>query len=366
MPEGPIATVDLAAIAHNLRRVRAHVPERTQILAAVKANAYGHGAADVARHLTELGVAWFGVATPSEALSLREGGVAARILIFSPVYERLAELAAADVAFTIAGRPSLDALLGADLPTPANVHVKIDTGMARLGGSATETLELAQAIDRAPNLNVEGVWTHFARSDEPEHPATSDQLERFQTALELLSRHGVKPPLVHAANSAACFTQPTAAFDLVRPGIALYGYHSAPALDRWETELVPALTLSAPVTFAKRIAAGTPVLYGHQWTAAVDTCIATVRCGYADGYPRLLSNRGRVRFGEHILPVVGRVCMDQLLVDAGDHEIGPGDHVEMFGPRGPTADDLADKIDTVSYELLTSLAPRVQRVYVKR
>ena len=363
MPEGPIATVDLAAITHNLGRVRARLSGPTRVLAAVKANAYGHGSVPVARHLAAQGVTWFGVATPTEALELRSAGIEGDILIFSPVYDRLPELVAADVALTVAGPPSLDALVRADLPSPARVHLKIDTGMARLGGPPSEALELALAAERERNVRLEGVWTHFARADEPTEDSTRAQLERFRDAIDRLSRHGVEARVVHAANSAACFTLPEAAFDLIRPGIALYGYHASPALSEWEPDLVPALTLSAPVTFVKRVAAGTAVSYGHTWTAASDTTVATVRCGYADGYPRLLSNRAEARWNGQRLPVVGRVCMDQLLIDAGDRAVQVGDMIDLFGPMGPTADDLARAIGTISYELLTALAPRVERSY---
>ena len=365
MSEGPVATVDLRAISANLERVRRRLRPATAVLAAVKANAYGHGAVPVARHLERGGVDWFGVATPSEALELRAGGVGGNILVFSPVYGRLPELVEADVTLTIASRASFDALMAADLPRPARVHLKVDTGMARLGAEPTEALELAVAIARRTDMHLEGIWTHFACADDPSDPANAAQLEAFERFQETVERRGIRPELAHAANSAAALTLPTAGFDMVRPGIALYGYHAAPALDRHEPGLRPALTLRAPVTHVKRIAAGTPVSYGHAWRAPRDTTLATVRCGYADGYPRLLSNRGSARLGSTTAPVAGRVCMDQLLLDAGDHEVAVGDLVVLFGPNGPTAHDLAGATGTVPYEILTSIAPRVAREYVQ-
>lgn len=364
MPEGPIATVDLAAIDHNLGRMRSHLPDAVGVLAAVKANAYGHGAGPVARRLAAGGVRWFGVATPSEALELRSLGIAANILIFSPVYERLAELVAANVALTVAGPASLEALERVDLPVRARVHVKVDTGMARLGTPSSQALPLVQSVARSSSVHLEGVWTHFARADEPHAPANREQLERFTEHLAELDRHGIQPELVHAANSAAVVALPGSAFDLVRPGIALYGYHAGPELAAYETELVPALTLSAPVTFVKDVTAGTPVSYGHTWTAATDTRVATVRCGYADGYPRALSNGASVRVHGEQARVVGRVCMDQLLIDVGELSVEIGDMVELFGPLGPTAADLARRIGTISYELLTSVGSRVERRYL--
>lgn len=364
MLEGPIATVDLAAIEHNLGRIRAHSDPAAGVMAAVKANGYGHGAVRVAKHLEGLAVSWFGVATPAEALELRDAGIGGSILVFSPVYTRLAQLVAAGVALTIAGPESLMALERADLPSRPSVHLKVDTGMGRLGLPPAEAIELALAVDRSPAVTLRGVWTHFARADEPELDTSQTQLESFRAFLAELERHGVQPELMHAANSAAAIAVPGSAFDLVRPGIALYGYHSGRELGVIEPGLIPALTLAAPVTFVKRVARGTAVSYGHNWSADRDTTIATVRCGYADGYPRSLSNIGRVRMHGRLAPVVGRVCMDQLFIDVGDMAVRVGDVVELFGPAGPTADDLAHAIGTISYELLTSLAPRVARRYV--
>ena len=336
----------------------------TQVLAAVKANGYGHGAVPVARHLSREGVTWFGVATPTEALELRSGGIEARILLFGPTLERLPELVDADVALTVAGGESLDALLAADLPRAARVHLKVDTGMARLGATPTEALALAMAVARAPGLVLEAVWTHFACADQLAHPANAAQLEAFRGFLDMLERRGLAPELVHASNSAATLTLPEAAFDLVRPGIALYGYHAGPELAVVEPGLRPAMTMAAPGTHVKRIARGTAVSYGHAWSAPRDTTLATVRCGYADGYARALSNGAPARVGAATVQVAGRVCMDQLLLDVGDLEVAVGDMTHLFGPAGPTADDLALAIGTIPYEILTSVAPRVQRTYV--
>ena len=365
MPEGPVATVDLGAISANLACVRRRLPPDVAVLAAVKANAYGHGATSVARHLERDGVAWFGVATPAEALELRAGGIEARILVFSPVYHRLAELVEAGIALTVSSRSSFDALMAASLPRRARVHLKVDTGMARLGAAPAEALELAIAVARRKEVRLEAVWTHFACADVPDDPANAAQLAAFGAFREALERRGVQPELVHAANSAAALTLPVAAFDLVRPGIALYGYHAAPALDRYEPGLRPAMTLHAPVTHVKRIPVGTPVSYGHSWRAPRDTTLATVRCGYADGYPRLLSNLGSARLGAATAAVAGRVCMDQVLLDVGDADVAIGDLAMLLGPAGPTARDLAAATGTVPYEILTSIAARVEREYVR-
>ena len=359
----PRADIDLATLGRNLDIVTGYLSPGTRVLAAVKANGYGHGAVETALHLERAGVDAFGVATAGEALELRRAGIAGQILVFGPVYGRVAELVYHDVTLTVTDRTSLDAVTSARPPGPARVHLKVDTGMGRLGLPWREAVELARLLDRSEGVEFEGVWTHFARADEEELASTKRQLERFGDLLAALDAEGLRPPLVHAANSAGIVAHPDNHFDMVRPGIALYGYHSSPAIAAIEPDLRPVMTLSAPVTFVKRVRAGTPISYGGLWTAPDDTVVATVRIGYADGYPRSLSNLGRVRFGERLLEIAGRVCMDQFMVDAGDADIGVGDRVQLFGPSGPDAEELAASIGTISYELLTSVSPRVERAY---
>ena len=357
----PTATVSLDALRHNVARVRSHLQPETRLLAAVKANAYGHGAVRVARHFAACGVTHFGVATAGEALELRAGGVTQPILIFSPVYQNIPELVDYGVSLTVADTHSLDAAKVSGVR--AKVHLKVDTGMGRLGLGWREAVELAKHVDAAENLVLEGVWTHFAASDEADRAFTEGQLEAFTLFLEGLREHGIGPGLVHAANSAGVFAYPEAHFDLVRPGIALYGYHSSEVVAALEKGLQPALTLTAPVTFVKRVKAGTPVSYSGLWTAPRDTTVATVRVGYADGYPRLLTNKGEVGFKGELKPVAGRVCMDQTMVDMGDAEVEVGDRVTLFGPGGLDAETLAGRVGTISYDLLVSLSSRVERVY---
>ncbi len=357
----PTATVSLDALRHNVARVRSHLQPETQLLAAVKANAYGHGAVRVARHFAACGVTHFGVATAGEALELRAGGVTRPILIFSPVYQNIPELVDYGVSLTVADTHSLDAAKVSGVR--AKVHLKVDTGMGRLGLGWREAVELAKHVDAAENLVLEGVWTHFAASDDDDRTFTLAQLEAFTLFLEGLREHGIDPGLVHAANSAGIFAYPEAHFDLVRPGIALYGYHSSEVVAALEKDLQPALTLTAPVTFVKRVKAGTPVSYSGLWRAPRDTTVATVRVGYADGYPRLLTNKGEVGFKGELKPVAGRVCMDQTMVDVGDAEVEVGDRVTLFGPGGLDAETLAGRVGTISYDLLVSLSSRVERVY---
>ena len=356
----PTARISLDALSHNVEIVRARVPAKTQLLAAVKANAYGHGAVKTAKHLVSQGVTWLGVATPWEALELRSAGVNAEILIFSPVYKNVAELGNYGVALTVVDERSLKAAKGA---RNARVHLKVDTGMGRLGLSWQQAADLAQKVDKTEGVTLEGVWTHFANSDDESERFTRCQLEAFELFLEDIKGKGIYPKLVHTANSAAVFAYPASHYDLVRPGIALYGYHSSPVVEKLEPNLRPALTLTAPVTFVKSVAAGTPVSYSSLWHAPEDTTVATVRIGYADGYPRLLSGKAEVFIQGQLRPVAGRVCMDQLMVDVGNLDVAVGDRVTLFGSGELNAETLAGRIGTISYELLTSLSPRVKRVY---
>ncbi|MEJ2289445.1 MAG: alanine racemase [Deinococcales bacterium] len=243
------------------------------------------------------------------------------------------------------------------------MHLKVDTGMGRLGVPWPRAADLARAADAAPEVALEGVWTHLARADEPGRAPTLAQLERFEQLLAALRHDGIEPRWRHVANSAGVIAFPEAHYDLVRPGIALYGYHSGDAVAALEPELRPVMRLQAPVTFVKRVAAGTPVSYGGTWAADRDTIIATVRAGYADGYPRLLSSRGTAALHGRQVSVAGRVCMDQLMLDAGDLDVRPGDAVTLWGPPGPGAETLARSIGTIAYELLTRVSPRVPRRY---
>jgi alanine racemase len=365
MSEAPVAHVDLDAIRHNLARVRARIAEGAKVLAAVKADAYGHGLAPVSRALEAAGVAFFGVATPAEAMALREAGVRAGVLLLSPVREpaTIARLVEADVSLTATDAASLDAYARADAPGQHRLHLKVDTGMGRLGRPWRDAAELAKAIDRRPNWLLEGVWTHFAASDDEDRSYTLGQIAAYRNALEALEAAGLTPALRHAANSAAIVAYPEAEFDMVRPGICLYGYHSSDVVAALEPDLRPAMRLAAPVTFVKRVAAGTSVSYGNLWRAPQATTVATVRIGYADGYPRPLSGNAWVSILGERRPVVGRVCMDQIMVDVGDLDVAPGDEVTLWGPPGPDAERLARAIGTVSYELLTGVGTRVERAY---
>lgn len=364
----PQAAVSLSALAHNLSALRTRLRAGTEVLAAVKANAYGHGAVPTAKHLEMLGVGWFGVATAAEALELRRGGVGGRILIFTPVYEGLEPLLAEDIALSVVDARSAEAVAAAARSGGrARVHLKVDTGMGRLGGGTDETRRTAVQLARTPGVELEGLWTHFACADEPGRGYTETQLARFDEAVTALVGAGIEVPLKHTANSAATLAYPESHFELVRPGIALYGYHSSPHSAALAPELTPIMTLTAPVTFVKRVARGESLSYGALWTAPKDTTVATVRFGYADGYPRVLSTRAaaQVKLHGQRCPIVGRVCMDQLLVNVGEPGAEVGDRALLFGPEGPTAEELGEAAGTISYELLVRLGARVARRFVE-
>ena len=359
----PRATVSLQMLTHNVQVLRSRLAPGVGILAPVKADAYGHGAGAVARHLETLGVRWFGVATAQEALDLRAGGVTGDILVFIPVYDGLRELLEQNVTLSVGDAHSAEAVMQAAKDQTAKVHLKVDTGMGRLGEGTQGTLATAQMLARTPNVELEGIWTHFACADEPDRSYTDRQLERFTEAVLVLEQHSIQVPLKHTANSAATVAYPESHFDLVRPGIALYGYHSSPHSVPFAPELTPAMTLTAPVTFVKPFCKGDSLSYGSLWTAPADTTIATVRFGYADGYPRVLSTKAaaQVRVHGRLCPVVGRVCMDQVMVDVGPLDVAVGDRVTVFGPDGPTAESLGEAAGTISYELLVRLGGRVTR-----
>ena len=360
-----VADINLNALQHNLERVKHYLNHKTRILVAVKADAYGHGAIQVARFLEQQGVDYFGVATAAEALELRQGGVNGNILIFSPEYHNLEALLEADVQLSVVNEASLIAAERAaqKLGRSVAVHLKADTGMGRLGQPWPEAAALAQHIDRSKQLELRGVWTHFAQADEAERDYTNMQLSAFHRLLSELKYAHIDVPLVHSANSSAVIAYPEAHFDMVRPGIMIYGYHSSPFIAELETELQPVMTLHASVTFVKRFKQGQSLSYSSSWTAPQDCTIATVRIGYADGYPRCLGNRAEVWLRHARRPIRGRVCMDQLMVDVGDDEVSVGDEVQLFGGKAPCAEEIGQLAGSISYEVLTGIGRRVQRVY---
>lgn len=367
------AVIDLSAIRDNLAGVRAAVGPDVKVLAAVKANAYGHGAVPVSRMLAETGSAdWLGVATVPEGVQLRAAGIRLPILKLSPCFDdELPEAIGAGLTLTVASTAGALAAqrVCQQIATTATVHLKVDTGMGRVGVDPAGAPELAALIeDRCPELRLEGVFTHLPISDSDQgRDFTGAQVARFAAVVSAIQeRLGRRIELAHCANSGGVLGHPDARFDMVRPGIMIYGYYPDATTPR-SIPLRPAMTVSTRLSFLKRVAAGTPIGYGCTWSAPRDTVIGTFPAGYADGFNRLFSNRGQVLLAGRRYPVVGRVCMDQSMVDLGpDTAAQVGDEVVLLGASDGQrwdADDWARELGTISYEVTCQIAPRVERIY---
>lgn len=360
-----VAQIDLDAVRHNVRSL---VPGRAELMAVVKANGYGHGAVPVAGAALEAGATWLGVALVEEGVRLRDAGITAPILVlteFPPGSE--AEALAADLTPTLYTQEGLGRLAAAADPTRSRpaVHVKVDTGMHRVGLPPERAPEFAGRVVEA-GLMLGGLWTHFAKAEETDDPFTALQLERFRSVVEALATRDMRPRLLHAANTAAAMAVPEAHLDLVRAGIGIYGLPPDPAMDG-RVDLRPALTWRSAVVMTKRVAAGEGLSYGLRYRTERACTIATVPVGYADGYPRRLSNLGQVLIGGRRRPVSGTITMDQLLVDCGDDRVAPGDPVVLIGRQGEeqiTAWELAERIGTIGYEIVCGVSERVPREYL--
>lgn len=356
MIDGRVAEVDLDAIRHNVDHVRRRVPPTAAVVAVVKADGYGHGAVPVAGAALGAGASALAVSTPEEAAALREVCAPDRILAMGGLVPAQAPAAARVGCALVCHSEELAAALEAAAPAGARVpvHLKVDTGMSRLGCAPEEAPVIAHCIAASPRLELRGVMTHFASADRDE-AGTRAQFQRFQAVLDALSAMGIDPGTRHACNSAAALRHPDMALDAVRCGIQLYGCE-------WPG-LRPALRLRAPVTQVRDVPAGAAVGYGATWRAARPSRIATVAIGYEDGVMRRRSSRGEVVVRGRRAPLVGRVSMDQLTVDVtGVPGVRAGDAATLLGD-GITAEEVAGWCDTISYEVLTSIGPRVRRAY---
>jgi alanine racemase len=364
------AVVDLAAIAANVATLKSNTA--AELMAVVKADGYGHGMVASARAALVGGASWLGVAMLEEALQLRAAGITEPVLawLWTPrETEQLRAALAAGVDVSVASMQSLELVVAtaAELGTAARVHLKIDTGLSRNGSSPAEWPQLLEATAKAAAtgaIETTGIWSHFAYADSPGHPTIARQIERFGDALDVARGHGVVPQFRHLANSAGTVTLPQCHFDLVRPGVAIYGLSPVP--EKGDFGLVPAMTLRTSIANVKRMPAGEGVSYGHQYVTERETTLALVPVGYADGVPRAATNIGPVAIGGSRYTVSGRVCMDQFVVDIGDAEASTGDEVVLFGPGTngePTAQDWADVLDTIHYEIVTRVGSRVPRSY---
>ncbi len=363
------AEIDLDQITENYRAIDAAVGE-ARMMPVLKANAYGHGLVEIARHLETLGPAMFGVAFLEEGILLRSQGITTPILVMGGLDNaQIPHFLKHDLTITASSTFKLREIdrVAQDLGTTARVHLKVDTGMGRIGMRPETAPAMFEAGARASHVAVEAVYSHFATADESDVTGTRRQLERFLAAVEYYADHGLETPRLHIANSGAVLQHPDSHLDMVRPGILLFGVYPSAEVPR-TIAVAPALTWRSQVAYFKVLPAGEPVSYGSTWRAPQDTRIVTVPAGYGDGYFRALSNRGEVIIGGRRHPIVGRVCMDQFMVDIGpEASAHNGDEVILMGSSGAasvTADDLAEWSGTIPYEVLTNINTRVSRVYV--
>lgn len=367
MPARPRVEVviNLDAIRHNVGiLVGRAAASGAATMVVVKADGYGHGAIDVAEAALQAGASALGVCSVEEALELRHGGIDAPVLAWLRAPgEDLAAGLAAGVELGVYSTDQLDAVAAAAaaIGTTARVHLKVDTGLTRGGASPDVWPGLVRAAVAARGIEVVAIWSHLAHADDPGHPIIEQQVQYFQQAFQVARDAGLRP-LRHLANSAATLTRPDLHYDLVRPGIAVYGLSPVPGVGY---HLVPAMSLRSQVAMTKRVPAGEGVSYGHVWHTDRETTLALVPAGYADGVPRVLTGRLDVWLAGRRRPVVGRVCMDQVMVDCGDDAVAPGAEVLFFGSGeggAPTAAEWADKLGTIHYEVVAGMVrPRVTR-----
>ena len=364
------AVVDLAAIKQNVRELKKIVPEGVRFCGVIKAAGYGHGAQRIALAIQDM-TDMLAVATAEEAKELREAGISTPILILGYVhpsyYGILAEQEIRPTIFRMEDAKNFSEA-AVKVGRTALCHIAIDTGMNRIGYPVTSMSadEIAK-IAALPNLKIEGMFTHFARSDEEDRSHTEKQYAAFRKMKEMLEERGVHVPVCHCCNSAGILAYPDYAMDMVRAGIVLYGLYPSQEMKQYPVPLRSAITLKSHIVLIKEVAAGAPISYGGTYVTSETRKIATVPVGYGDGYPRLLSNRGSVLIHGQRAPIVGRVCMDQMMVDVTDiPDVEEGDRVILMGRDGKdeiTAEELADLCGTISYEIICTLGARIPRQY---
>lgn len=368
------AVVSLDAIAHNFEEMRKNIKDDTKIIAVIKADGYGHGAEAIAALIHEYDYIWgFAVATPEEALRLRSFGVKKPVLILGIVFEEyFPELIAQDIRLTVCEYKMAEMLSreGIRQGKTVHIHLALDTGMSRIGfADVPESVEKIRKIEALQNMEIEGMFTHFARADESDLTPAREQLDRYLVFAGLLEEKGIHIPLKHCSNSAGIIRMPQANLDAVRAGITIYGLYPSDEVERDKVRLEPAMELKSHITYIKELKAGTPVSYGGTYTAQKDIRTATVPAGYADGYPRSLSNKGWVLIRGRRAPVIGRICMDQFMVDVSEiPDACVGDEVTLIGKDGKemiSMEEMGDLSGRFSYEFACDISKRVPRVYTK-
>lgn len=368
------AEINLDAIAHNVREIRKLTGNRVEMMGVVKADAYGHGVLEAVRTLLDNGVTQLAVSMLDEAIQIRKMGIDVPILILNYTDPaRAEEIVENELTQTVFSFDLPKALSDASvrLGKSVKIHIKIDTGMTRVGFTpGYNAVKSIMRISEMPGLIIEGIFTHFASADERETDYTYIQFEKFMSLCTELGRVGIHIPLKHACNSGAIIQYPEMHLDMVRPGIILYGLYPSDEVDKSKVCLEPAMTLKANVIQVRDVDAGAYISYGRTFRTARKSKIATIPIGYADGYTRLLSNKGRMLVNGEFAPVVGRICMDQCMIDVTDlkQEVKVGDEVVIFGKQNGSCisvEELASEIGTINYELVCIIGKRIPRVYLK-
>ncbi|QSJ15411.1 alanine racemase [Nostoc sp. UHCC 0702] len=365
--------IDLEALSHNVKQLVQFLSPRTQLMAVVKADAYGHGAVTVAQTALQSGASWLGVATVPEGIQLREAGINAPILILGATHtlEQIHAIAQWKLQPTLCS-PKQALIFSNILETiehdsPISVHIKLDTGMSRLGTNWQQAAEFVQLVQRLPHLDIKSIYSHLATADSPDATVMQEQHRRFSEAIAQIKAMGIKIPCLHLANSAATLTDSALHYDIVRVGLAVYGLYPATHLQN-AVDLKPVLQLKARVTQVKTIAPGTGVSYGHQFIAPHELRLAVVGIGYADGVPRNLSNNMQVLIRGQRVQQIGTITMDQLMLDISAFgDLQEGEIVTLLGQQGNeqiSANDWAEKLNTISWEILCGFKHRLPRVAV--
>jgi len=364
------AEIDLGAFRHNFKEINRKLTKRVSILPVVKADGYGHGMEEIARASLSCGAKLLGVANIEEGIFLRKRGIRTPILILGSVYplSNFTYILRYNLSPTICSLQAAMELskIAKRRKKKVRVHIKVDTGMGRIGVSAENAASLVKRVVRLPGIIVEGIFTHLAAADS-DYEFTMEQIGKFQSVIDEVKRDNISIKYKHAANSTAVLRYPDAYFNLARPGISLYGLAPFEGAER-EIDLKPVMQFKTRIVFVKKVKRGTSISYGRTWRAERDSIIGTLPVGYADGYNRLLSNRGEVLIRGKRIPVVGRVCMDMCMVDITSlSDVKVGEEVVLIGSQGKekiTADEIAKLIGTISYEVVCGISKRVPRIYL--
>lgn len=367
------AVINLDNLIHNINEIKKNINENTKIYGVIKADGYGHGAIMIARTILANGVDRLAVATLSEAIELRKNNITAPILIlgYTPGFQAK-DIISNDITQTVLSFEQAEALSysAESLGKTAKIHVKLDTGMSRLGFSATEAaIEDIIKISKLPYIEVEGIFSHFAMADASDKSFTIKQCDKFKGIVTELENRGLFIPIKHISNSAAILDLPDYDFDMVRAGILMYGLYPSDEVNKERLKLKPVMELKANISQIRKLEAGVGISYGHSFVTEKTSKIGTVPIGYADGYSRLLSNKVYVGYRGKKIPVIGNICMDQCMVDVtGIDNIEVGDEVYLFGDGShgePSVDEIAQMIGTINYEVICILSKRVPRAYIK-